>query len=251
MNISRFSIFLIILIIEISSINAQQTGEDKFYAMKNAFVLGLVDKALENALELMSYKEYSEYWERTIFYIAEYFFMASSSAKSNFSLASKSYTYYLVLKNDFPNSQYIKIVDERLNYLTANFSYEAQFRNLLDQTQNEAELVASKLRFAETLYSFKYPDPYSVFLEGKSNVPSSQILDRYFEEIITNHPEFEIYAFYYKVISLLSQFKGIDYLDDGLLKYNVNKFSLDLANSDKALDEFDDISYYRSSKTHK
>jgi len=251
MNIKRFSVIAILLLIGTLSINAQQTGEEKYLAMKNAFVLGLVDKGLENALELMSYKEYSDYRERAIFYMAEYFFIASLNGKGDFSLASKSYTYYLVLKNDFPSSQFIKTVDERLKYLTANFSYTAQFRNLLDQTENEASLVATKLLFAETLYSFKNPDPYSIFLEDNSKVSSSQILDRYFEEIITNHPEFEIYANYYKVISLLSQYEGVDYIESGLLDYDVTKYSLDLIKLETEPDAFDKKISFQNAKKHK
>lgn len=226
-----FSLLFILLISFTLSTFPQDSGNDRLLEMKNAFVVGLIDKGLEIGIELMSRSEYSSVREDATFYIAELFFLSAiSSEESNTQVeyASKSYTYYLVLNNDYPNSQYNSIISSRIDVLTTFYSEYIEFRNRLDPLLNESSIVAKKLDLATQLYSFVNPNPYTFFLEGELEQSSVAILDRYFDEIIINYPEFEIYAYYLKILSRLSTIDGIKFFKDGILDFEVDKVIINL-----------------------
>src|SRR4030065_803640 len=194
--------------------------------MKNSFILGLKEKGFEIGAELMSRKEYANVREDVTLYIAEFFFTLAIQKEENTDYPAQAYTYYLVLQKEYPNSKYSITVNKRINTLITYFQNNALFRNLFDINQNEASLVYNKLKFTETLFTFKFPNQYLVFSEIIDTISSSVILSRYFDEIIINHPEFEIYASYYKIISKLSQLEDFDYVSDGFFKFNKDDIDL-------------------------
>ena len=59
-----------------TTIYSQSTSSSKYLEMKNSFILGLGEKGLEIASELLSMPEYSDVREETVFYIAEYFLIS-------------------------------------------------------------------------------------------------------------------------------------------------------------------------------
>lgn len=222
----QFKLIIFFILLSLVSVYAQTIGEQKFLEMKNSFILGLTEKGLEIGAELMSKTEYSDVREEATFYVAEFFFILSTQEKDNTNYPSKAYTYYLVMQREFPNSKYAKLVTKRINTLITYFQDTALFRNLFDITQNEASIVQEKLKFTETLFTFSFPNPYLFFLKGENDISPSEVLNRYYDEIIVNLPEFEIYATYYKIISKLSQFQSTDYVSDGLFKFDIKKISL-------------------------
>ena len=224
--IKQFKLNLIIILLFVVQVYPQTIGEQKFLEMKNSFILGLTEKGFEMGAELMSRKEYADVREDATFYIAEFFFTLASQSEENTDYSSKAYTYYLVLQKEYPNSKYGNIVTKRINTLTAFFQDDALFRNLLDANQNEASIVKKKLEFTEKLFTINFPNPYLIFREGNLNISSSEVLSRYYDEIIVNIPEFEIYAVYYKIISKLTQISGIDYISDGLFDFNKDDIDL-------------------------
>src|SRR4030067_2103584 len=216
----QFKLNLIIILLFVSQVSPQTVGEQKFLEMKNSFILGLKEKGFEIGAELMSRKEYANVREDVTLYIAEFFFTLAIQKEENTDYPAQAYTYYLVLQKEYPNSKYSITVNKRINTLITYFQNNALFRNLFDINQNEASLVYNKLKFTETLFTFKFPNQYLVFSEIIDTISSSVILSRYFDEIIINHPEFEIYASYYKIISKLSQLEDFDYVSDGFFKFN-------------------------------
>ena len=217
--IKLFNYKLLFVLILLAPVYAQTIGEQKLLEMKNSFILGLPEKGLETGAELMSRNEYADVREDATFYIAELFFTLAIQEDDNIN-PSKAYTYYLVLQKEYPNSKYATTVNRRINNLIAFFQNNALFRNLFDINQNEATIVQKKLNFTEKLFTFNFPNAYLFFLDGNNDDPTSEVLSRYYDEIIVNIPEFEIYASYYKMISKLGQYWGNEYLSDGWLKYN-------------------------------
>ena len=228
MNISLYR--NLIVIIFISSFGyAQNSSQEKILEMKNSFALGLNQKGLEIASELMSQQQYSDIREEAVFFIAEYFFTSAllmNETEIKFDFFIKAYTYYLTHFNDYPNSKNSDIVDKRINHLNSISNEFSFLRNLLDVYENDAVLVSYNLKFATILYSFDFPNPFSFFLEDKSDVKTIDVLDRYFDNIIINYPEFEIYGYYWKIVTSLAPIRDFNYIGDGLLKVNSDRFSL-------------------------
>lgn len=216
--IKQYKLNLIIILLFVVQIYPQTIGEQKLLEMKNSFILGLTEKGFEIGAELMSRNEYADVREDATFYIAEFFFTLASLSEEHTNYPSKAYTYYLVLQKDYPSSKYANTIIKRINTLITFFQNSALFGNLFDIGQNEATIVEKKLKFMEKLYTFNFPDPYLVFLKGRDDIPTSEVLSRYCDEIIVNYPEFEIYATYYKIISNLSEYFRFDYVSDGLFK---------------------------------
>ena len=218
--------FLFFLIIPLSTYS-QVSSNERLLEMKNSFTLGLQDKGLEIAAELMSRNEYKDVREETVFYIAEYNFINSlvqPELKDKIHYANVAYTYYLTYKNDYSNSKYSSLVDKRVKTLISTSNQIGILRNLFDYYSNEAALVESEINFTNELFTIKTPYPYQFFFESDDDISSIKILERYYDDIIVNHPEFEIYGYYWKIISSLSIIKGVDYFKDGIMKFNVDKF---------------------------
>ena len=222
----QFKLILFVILLFVVQVYPQTSGEEKFLEMKNSFILGLTEKGFEIGAELMSRKEYADVRADVTFYLAEFFFTLASQSEENVEYPSKAYTYYLVMQKDFPNSKYTDTVKKRINTLTTFFQNSVLFGNLMDISQTEASIVLKKLKFTEKLFTINFPNPYLLFREGNKDISSSEVLNRYYDEIIVNLPEFEIYAIYYKIISKLSQISGIDYISDGLFEFNKDDIEL-------------------------
>lgn len=228
-RVRAFSLIFTIIISLAFQIIPQTSGTDKLLEMKNAFVVGLIDKGLEISVELMSRSEYSTVREEATFYVAELFFLEAISTdelQDQVSYASKAYTYYLVLNNDYPASNYLATISDRISFLKTFFSEYLKFQDLLNPLLNESNIVANKLDFVSTLYSFSYPNPYIYFFEGDLDQSSVEVLARYLDEVIINYPAFEIYAYYLKILAKLSLIDGIDFFKDGVLEFDVEKIPL-------------------------
>jgi hypothetical protein len=229
MNTKLFELIIITIVFCYQVSFPQNTSKDKLLEMKNALILGLNDKGLEIGAELMSRSEYSDVREEATFYIAELFFLLAAESEefqSKISFANKAYTYYLVLQNDYPSSQFDQTIFNRIKLLISYYKDYTSFRDLLNPLLNEASMVEDKLRFVTKLFNLRDPNPYIFFLTGISDQLSIEILDRYFDEIIINHPEFEIYAYYYKILAHLSLIKDIDFFKDGLIAFDSKKIFL-------------------------
>jgi len=206
-----------------------QSSTERLLEMKNSLNLGLQEKGLVIAAELMSRNEYKDVREETVFFIAEYHFINSfvqTESKDESNNANRAYTYYLVYKNDYPNSKYSSIVEKRLTTLSSTFSQLAILKNLFDYYFTEASIVENSIDFTNNLYTVNTPNPYHFFFEGKNETNAIKILERYYDDIIVNHPEFEIYGYYWKIVSNLSAINGYDFFSDGIMKFDIEKINI-------------------------
>jgi len=221
-----FNFTLLFIVANTFLIYPQSAGEIRFQEMKNCFFLGLSDKGIEIASELLSRPEYSDVREKTVFQIAEGFFIMGVG-KNDITTLSRAYTYYIIYDKDFPNSTFSDIVKKRITTLKTYYGDLITFRNLDEIMENEAEIVDKKLSFATgTLFWFANPNIYKFFDYTESEQSSIELLDRYFDEIIINNPAFEIYARYYKIIARLSKISNLDFVKDGEMEFNVERISI-------------------------
>jgi hypothetical protein len=221
-------LYSIVVLLSVSATLYSQTSSERLLEMKNSLNLGLQEKGLTIAAELMSRDEYKDVREETVFFVAEYHFMNSfvpTDSEDKSANANRAYTYYLVYKNDYPGSKYASLVEKRLTTLSSTFSQLAILKNLFDYYYTEASIVLSSIDFTKNLYTINTPNPYYFFFEGKNEPNALQILERYYDDIIINHPEFEIYGYYWKIISNLSVIKDVDYFSDGIMKFDIKKIS--------------------------
>ena len=147
MNTRLSKIFIIILSFPLLLV-AQNTPSERILEMKNSFALGLYQKGLEIASELMSQQQYGDVREEAVFFIAEYFFTSALLIDENeikFDYFIKAYTYYLTHLNDYPNSKNSNIVDKRIVYLNSISNEYSFLRNLLDVYENDVVLVRKNL----------------------------------------------------------------------------------------------------------
>ncbi len=224
-----FKIFMaLIFLISIK----QSFAQNKFEEMKNAFLLGLDNKGLEICNDLISLNEYKEYRGESIFFIAEHFLYKSFTDKDNINYVNKAYTFYSMYENEYPHGNYINSVKKRIKFLENKYLISESFINLSDSLRNEKQIVSKKLRFATNiLFTFHNPSIYNFFVNKNSDLNSQETIDKYFDDIIKNYPEFEVYAYYFKILSKLSQFKDANYFTDGLLSYDKKDYYLDTFNS--------------------
>jgi len=221
-----FNFILLFIVANTILIYPQSAGETKFQEMKHCFFLGLSDKGIEIASELLSRPEYSDVREKTVFQIAELFFIIGVG-KDDITNLSQAYTYYTIYNKDYPNSPYSDIVKKRITTLETYYGDLIAFRNLDAIIENEAEIVNKKLSFAtKTLFWFANPNIYKFFDYTDSEQSSIELLDRYFDEIIVNNPAFEIYAHYYKIIARLSKISNLDFVKDGEMVFNAERISI-------------------------
>jgi hypothetical protein len=218
---------LVLILVIPAVMFSQSSSTERLAEMKNSFALGLEDKGLEIASELMSRDEFKDVRAETVFFIAEYHFsnalMLAEHKDQSYS-ANISYTYYLVYKNDYPKSKYSSIVDKRLKQLISNENQFGILKDLFDYYFTEASIVSNNIWFTNKLFIVDRPYPYLFFFDNDDEETNAiQILERYYDDIIVNHPDFEIQGYYWKIISNLSVLTGIDYFKDGLMVFKVDK----------------------------
>jgi hypothetical protein len=137
-----------------------------------------------------------------------------------------AFTYYNVYKNDFPNSKHADVVSKRIRALLSSSSYNHILQNLFENYFAEASIVRNNILFANHFFQVNIPNPLYFFYESSSENSSLQILDRYYDDIIVNYPEFEMYGYYWKIIANLSIFEEVKFINDGLLKFDVKKINM-------------------------
>lgn len=239
LKLSKLVFFLLIP----ATLFSQNSSTERLAEMKNSFALGLYDKGLEIASELMSRSEYTSVRSETVFFIAEYHFKASlisTDPIDKINNANISYTYYLVYKNDYPNTKYSTIVEKRITQLKSASTEAGILSDLFEYYYTEASVVENNIWFTSKLFTVYRPYPYLFFFQNDDKATNAiQVLERYYDDIIINHPDFEIYGYYWKIISNLSILTGIDYFKDGMMTFNVekvnykNEFNNDIWQSDK------------------
>jgi hypothetical protein len=219
----QFKIFLIFLILVLIK---QNLAQNKYEEMRNAFLLGLDTKGLEICNDLISLDQNKDYRSETIFFIADYFLQKAFSEDNSIIFINKAYTFYSLYEKDYPNGKDIRAIKNRKRFLENNYFNNIIYGLFLDSLQNERLIVERTLEFSMKLLKFKEPNIFEYLEESKFN-DSQGTENKYFDDIIINYPEFEIYAYYYKILLKLSQFKGVNFVSEGILPFDNKDYQIE------------------------
>lgn len=224
----KLKLYKIVLFLVIPAVLfSQSSSSESLSEMKNSFALGLYEKGLGIASELMSRSEHQTVRAEAVFFIAEYHFnraLMLNELEDKSLNANISFTYYLVYKNDYPKSEYSDIVEKRITQLKSASADFGILKDLFDYYYTEASIVDNNIWFTRNLFNVYTPSPYLFFFKNDDdNLDAIQVLERYYDDIIVNHPDFEVYGYYWKILSNLSILTGINYFKDGMMTFKVEK----------------------------
>lgn len=206
--------------------------EEKLEEMKNLLEMGLEEKGLETAAELLSHNKYSSIREDVLFSVAEYFqyrgILYGLEEKDNSILFA--YRYYKRLEMEFPNSQYSERVRDRLGSIEEDLDWEIRLMKFLYDYGDDIVAANKKFEFINKVYTIREANYLRLFMQGTFGENSPKLLEAYLDDIIVNYPIYKIYAYYYKALLNLTKFEGVNYIDDGAFKFNIRKYPLPKAN---------------------
>jgi len=232
-SVSKLSLFITIII---STGIVHGNFYTKYDEMVNAFILGLDDKGLNIGQEIISLDEYKSIREKSLFFLAEYFFsMAISSDDENQGLqtSKRSYKLYSMFQTDYPDSEYSDIIKQRLYLLTSFYNSLNLYGELYSNLHTKA-LAVKRLYDIGSIYdnveTSNVHDLFELYKETNSKI---KIAHKYYDELIINHPEFEVIGYYLKIMSLL----------DNITNWGELGFYKNIINTDQAPQAY----YMRSS----
>jgi len=227
---------VIVIVVTSNFIIGQTNAEEKLSLMHNSLLLGLEEKGINLGVEIISLSEFISVKEKTLFILAEYFFSEGILGKldeesqlysGNIQYINKSYTFYIKLLNEYPNGEFKDIATQRINYLEQNYKTSLIFRSLAIYDENERLIIERKLNFANLFIVKKEENPFLFFTEGDE--PNTyDLINRYFDDIIVNNPSQAIYAYYLKLLTVLSGNNNVDIItaifeDESLPDKSYNK----------------------------
>jgi hypothetical protein len=217
----KCKILLLIILLSISGMLLSQNKDyNKYDEMVNAFLLGMNETGLEICHDLISKEENISVRPNALFYIAEHFLLTGFfNGGADLKDIKKAYTFYNIYKDDYPDGEYKDIVNHRIQYLESNFNSNVLFYNLMNICENERVIVNNILRNTNLILEFKGKSPFEFFLEGDFNQSPQFIVNKYYDEIIINHPTFEIYAYYSKIITYIDSLSEEPFYEEGILPY--------------------------------
>lgn len=191
----------------------QSKADEQLNFMQNCLLLGLEEKGIEIGSEIISKKEYSSVKETALFTIAEHFFLKGIQStikdstviyREDIKHINKSYTFHIKLLQEFPESKFKEISQKRIEFLEFNYQSRILFRDLSDYFQNERSIVKKKLSFTNIFLKRREPIPILFYSEGKD--PNTyELINKYYDDIIINNPEYSIHAYYQKLLVELSR----------------------------------------------
>jgi hypothetical protein len=195
---------------------AQESIHNRFEQMRYAFMLGLKEKGLETALDILSDKNVNEVKEETLFYVAEYF-LTNGIKHDNVDEIERAYNFYSRFIATYPDSKYRDIVDRRVSLIESSYYLELLLIDYFSEYSTELNIVRRIFENTDIFLGIYPPNPYVFFTEGRFNQPPVFIANKYFDEIIVNYPQFAVYGYYYKILSYLDQFPEISTLREALV----------------------------------
>ncbi len=195
------------------TIIAQVEPREYYNQMNSAMIMGLEDKGLTIANELISLDKYKDYREQALYYLGEYFFtqlVLSSNPdpiiehSHNINNSSKAYTMYLWVLKDYPQSKYKDVIDSRISYLENQWGKELLFADLNSYLRTERYLLSQKLKFITSYSDINFPNELEIYLKSDNNEDAFEKMLKYFDDIIINNPTMDLYGYSYKLYTLLS-----------------------------------------------
>ena len=196
----------LIFLISISKLHSQEKldGQLLYDRMQNAFALGLQNEALYMGLDLITLPDYIEFRERTIFLLGNYFLNQAFIIDEKGSVKASLY-YFRLYQRDYPTGLFIEEVNQFVNYIQDAFSKYMFDLEFDDYFRAKANVVNSIINNSTLFIEINSLPPYGFFFDSKFNQSAEYIANKYYEEIIVNFPEFEIFAYERKINLALSQ----------------------------------------------
>ncbi|MFC1527544.1 hypothetical protein ACFL5D_02210 [Candidatus Neomarinimicrobiota bacterium] len=209
LNKIKYCIFIIFLLF--SNVYSQNVQYNKCNELRNAFILGLDEKGLEIGLEIISNVKYQSEREEGLKLLGDYFFykavIEDSTKQTTDAYAKKAYAMYGMFITEYPNSKNIKIVNIQLNTLKNFFTELELFGDLFTDYSMEASIVNELYKFGDLYELFSDEKPitgWQLLLQTESKF---LVANKYYDTIILNHPKFEVYGYYLKVMSYINNYK--------------------------------------------
>ena len=201
---SVFRIFLPLFLF-VSIGQAQDLTFNKYDEMINAFILGLDEKGIEIGHEIISNKEFEVIREQTLIWLADFYFNNFLiDGELDFSSAERSYTLYSMILKDYPASQLKEYVLIRMTLIESFFYELSVFGNKYISSDHEMQTVRRKFQISDLYFKtgkVNVAAKYEMFFDTDSKFSTAIA---YIDAIIVNHPEYEIYGYYQKIMLLLS-----------------------------------------------
>jgi hypothetical protein len=184
---------------------AQNISYTKYDEMVNAFVLGLDDKGIEIGHEIISNKEYENVREKTVVWLADYYFNGFLvDGELNYIFAERSYALYTMVLMNYPTSEYKDYVGVRKTLIESFFRELSIFGFQYNTANREIQTIKRKFDISDLYFKTIDVDmlaKYEMLMDTKSKFSTAI---SYIDAIIVNHPEYEIYGYYQKIMLLLS-----------------------------------------------
>ncbi len=171
--------------------------------MLNAFIMGMDEKGLELALEIISNEKYSNQREFTLFTLSEYFFHISIK-DNDFTAAQRAFTFYSKFNRDYPDSEKVKIALLRISFLNSIFPTLLISGEYLSELFSEFYAVG---KLGDIGRAYAWTEDIKDISEKKMLIDtesSFQVANKYYDTIILNHPNFSAYGYYMKILSYLN-----------------------------------------------
>jgi len=185
----------------VSILYAKEISSEK---MLNAFTMGMDQKGLEIALEIISSDKYSEEKEYTLFTVSEYFFHKSIK-NENFSSAQRAFTFYSKFIREFPKSEKIEIARLRINFLNSLFPLLSISGEYLSELFSESYAVEKLGMMGQFYTSTEDREDYAKRKMLIDTESSFQVANKYYDTIILNYPRFSQYGYYLKILSYINE----------------------------------------------
>jgi len=203
MKKAKIFISILLMLTALFKLNGQNTSQEKFDRMLNAYVLGMDQEMLNNCLDILSNKNYNEVREDALWFIAEYFIskgMSTDSTESDIESLSKALTFYNRYANEYPDGKYTNIVKKRIDLLISKYAIDPEFSDYLKTMYAERIIVSSLFYNTKFIVNIKQINPFAYFKNSEFNQSPQYIANKYFDEIIVNFPDYKIYGYYEKIL---------------------------------------------------
>lgn len=213
---TKFSLISLFLF---SSLFSQNIQLNKFTELKNAFVLGLEEKGVEIGHEIISKGEYSKERESTLKFLGDYFlYEAIMTDSASITYALRANTLYNMLLSDYPNSKYKSVIELQLKALFSIFKDLELYGTMYSEYFSEANIVKKLYDIGEVyidLEDIALESAYKIYKETQSKF---LVANKYYDSIILNHPKFEVYGYYLKLLSYLNNYSYWAYSPSKILE---------------------------------
>jgi hypothetical protein len=216
----KIFISVLLILIVVSRLNGQNTPQEKFDRMLNAYVLGMDQEMLNNCLDIISNNNYKAVREDALWFIAEYFIskgISTDSTDSDIESLSKALTFYNRYANDYPNGKYAQIVNKRIDLLISKYAVNIEFADYLKTMYAERVIVKSLFYNTKFIVDISGINPFAYFKNSEFNQSPQYIANKYFDEIIVNFPDFKIFAYQEKILMNLDSLFYIQLVSKGLM----------------------------------